>query len=59
MIVQGRSIKDLSLFAEEHEIEWLLEKKKNKKQIDSWHLDNPGDEKNLSKYKDFLKLLSG
>ena len=25
------------------------------KQIDSWHLDNPGDEKNLSKYKDFLK----
>tara|TARA_B100000035_G_scaffold24868_2_gene19529 strand:+ start:18520 stop:19785 length:1266 start_codon:yes stop_codon:yes gene_type:complete len=36
LIVQGRSIKDLSLFAEEHEIEWLLEKKKNKKQIDSW-----------------------
>ena len=25
------------------------------KQIDSWHLDNPGGEKNLSKYKDFLK----
>ena len=36
LIIQGRSIKELSLFAEEHEIEWLIEKKKNKTQIDSW-----------------------
>ena len=36
LVIQGRSIKDLSLFAEEHEIEWLIDKKKNKTQIDSW-----------------------
>ena len=34
----------------------LLETRESmQKQIDSWHLDNPGGEKNLSKYKHFLK----
>jgi 16S rRNA (cytosine967-C5)-methyltransferase len=36
LVIQGRSINDLSLFAEDHEIEWLVDKKKNKTQIDSW-----------------------
>ena len=34
----------------------LLETRESmQKQIDSWHIDNPGCEKNLSQYKDFLK----
>lgn len=36
LVIQGRSINDLSLFAEDHEIEWLIDKKKNKTKIDSW-----------------------
>ncbi len=36
LVIQGRSINDLSLFAEDHEIEWLIDKKKNKTKIDLW-----------------------
>lgn len=36
LVVQGKSIKELSLFIDEYETEWLREKKKNKIHIDSW-----------------------
>jgi len=36
LVLKGHSIKELSGVTDEYEIEWLVEKKKNKVHIDSW-----------------------